>query len=307
MAGVELRQLRYFVAVAEELNFGRAAERLLIAGPSLSQQIKVLERDLGVSLFDRDRRSVSLTPAGAALLPHTRDLLERADDLQRRAGRLSGAERVRLGYVNWLPADLVARTPAVAQLHVDAWIAPSHTQAARVADGSLDLAVCWVRTEDLEQYGLQARLIGADRLYAVATGDDASDVLARDTEVLLDDDTTSWSSWNLYAEELARDTGVRAVHISDGGITGSAFFDHVRRSGRPVINSPKGQSAQLPPDLVQRPVRGPEVYWPWFLVWRGSEARPAVRAVVDALCDGVGDLGIDAPGAWRPDSGAHWQ
>ena len=173
---MELRQLRYFVAVAEELNFGRAAERLLIAGPSLSQQIKALERDLGVRLFDRDRRSVALTPAGAALLPPTRALLERADDLRRRAARISGSEPVRLGYVNWLPADLTARTSAVAQLHIDAWVAPSHTQAARVADGSLDLAVCWVRTEDLERHGLRARLLGADRLYAVATGDDTSDV-----------------------------------------------------------------------------------------------------------------------------------
>jgi DNA-binding transcriptional LysR family regulator len=305
MTSVELRQLRYFVAVAEELNFGRAAERLLIAGPSLSQQIKALERDLGVRLFDRDRRSVALTPAGAALLPHTRALLERADDLQRRAGRLSGSEPVRLGYVNWLPPDLTARTAAVAQLHIDAWIAPSHTQAARVADGSLDLAVCWVRTEDLEQRGLRARLIGADRLYAVATGDDTSEVSARDTIVLIDDDTTSWSSWNVYAEQLAKDTGARAVSISDGGITGPAFFDHVRRSGRPVVNSPKGQTTPLPPDLVQRPVTAPEIYWTWSLVWRESEDRPAVLAVVDTLCDGVGDLGLRAPGAWLPDGDPH--
>src|SRR5450755_1514035 len=142
---VELRQLRYFVAVAEELHFGRAATRLLIAGPSLSQQIKGLERDLGVPLFIRDHRSVALTPAGAALLPHVRALLERAEDLQRRAARLSGSEPVRIGYVNWLPADLTARTAGVAQLYVDPWVVPSHAQAVRVAEGSLDLAVCWMR------------------------------------------------------------------------------------------------------------------------------------------------------------------
>ncbi|MFF4346972.1 LysR family transcriptional regulator [Streptomyces sp. NPDC001530] len=305
MTTVELRQLRYFVAVAEELNFGRAAERLLIAGPSLSQQIKALERDLGVRLFDRDRRSVSLTPAGSALLPHTRALLERADDLQRRAGRLSGSESVRLGYVNWLPTDLTARTAAVAQLHIDAWIAPSHTQAARVADGSLDLAVCWVRTEDLDRRGLRARLIGADRLYAVATGTDTGDVPARDTVVLLANDTTSWSSWNDYAELLAKDTGARAVRISDGGITGPAFFDHVRRSSRPVVNSPKGQTTPLPLDLVRRPVVAPEIYWTWSLVWREGEDRPAVLAVIDALCDGMGDLGLHAPGAWLPEGDPH--
>ncbi|MFF4960756.1 LysR family transcriptional regulator [Streptomyces sp. NPDC001222] len=300
MTGVELRQLRYFIAVAEELNFGRAAARLLIAGPSLSQQIKALERDLGVRLFDRDRRSVSLTPAGAELLPHIRALLERADDLQRRAGRLSGSEPVRLGYVNWLPGDLTVRTSAVAQIHIDAWVAPSHTQAARVADGSLDLAVCWVRAEDMARHRLNARFLGADRLYAVAKGDDTSPVQARDTAVLLDDDITSWSSWNVYAEELARDTGARAVPISDGGITGPAFFDHVRRSDRPVINSPKGQTCALPADLVRRPVVAPEVYWTWSLVRREDEARAAVIAAMDALCNGVADLGIHAADAWLP-------
>ena len=304
---MELRQLRYFLAVAEELNFGRAADKLLIAGPSLSQQIKTLERDLGVRLFDRDRRSVALTPAGAALLPHTRALLERADDLQRRAAQMSGSEPVRLGYVNWLPAGLTARTSAVAQLHIDAWIAPSHAQAGRVADGTLDLAVCWVRTQDLEEYGLKAALIGADRLYAVAAGEDTSDVRAQDTAVLLDDDTTSWASWNLYAGQMARDTGAREVRIHDGGITGPAFFDHVRRSRRPIVNSPKGQATPLPPDLARRAVIAPQVYWTWSLVWRSSEDRSAVMAVVGALTGEVGDLGLHQPDAWLPDTDPHKQ
>jgi DNA-binding transcriptional LysR family regulator len=307
VTGVELRQLRYFVAVAEELNFGRAAGRLLIAGPSLSQQIKALERDLGVRLFERDRRSVSLTPAGSALLPDARSLLARADDLRRRASRLSGSQPVRLGYVSWLPADLAARTSALARIDVDAWVAPSHAQAARVAAGRLDLAVCWVRAEDLEQHGLQARLVGADRLYAVAAGGASGEVPARDTVVLVDDDTTSWSSWNAYAGSLASDTGARAIRIRDGGVTGPAFFDHVRRIGRPVINSPKGQNVSPPPDLVQRPVAGPAIYWTWSLVWRAGETRAAVLAVVDALCDGVGDLGIHGPGAWLPDGDPHRQ
>ncbi|MER6568118.1 LysR family transcriptional regulator, partial [Streptomyces sp. NPDC001093] len=184
MTGVELRQVRYFLAVAEELNFGRAAGRLLIAGPSLSQQIKALERDLGVRLFDRDRRSVSLTPAGAALLPYARALLDSADDLRHRAARIAGSEPVRLGYVSWLPTDLAARTSAVARVDVDPWVAPSHTQAARVAEGSLDLAVCWVRREDLDARGLNSRLIGADRLYAVSVGRDADEVRARDVGLL---------------------------------------------------------------------------------------------------------------------------
>jgi DNA-binding transcriptional LysR family regulator len=307
MASVELRQLRYFVAVAEELNFGRAAERLLIAGPSLSQQIKALEHDLGVRLFDRDRRSVALTPAGAALLPHARALLDRADDLQRRAAKICGSEPLRLGYVSWLPADLTARTSAVAQLHLDEWVEPSHAQAARVADGSLDLAVCWVRAQDLEEYGLNARLIGADRLHAVAAGDDTSEVHAEDTAVLLDDDTTSWASWNLYAGQLAHDTGARVVRICDGGITGPAFFDHVRRSRRPVINSPKGQTTPLPPDLARRPVTAPQIYWTWSLVWRRGEERAAVLAAVDALTDRAGDLGIRRPDAWLPDTDPHKQ
>jgi len=109
------------------------------------------------------------------------------------------------------------------------------------------------------------------------------------------------------APTAARDTGARAVRISDGGITGPAFFDHVRRSRRPIINSPKGQTAPLPPDLIRRPVIAPQVYWTWSLVWRRGEERAAVLAVVDALTGGVGDLGIHRPDAWLPDSDPHKQ
>lgn len=297
---MELRQLRYFVAVAEELNFGRAAIRLCIAGPSLSQQIKALERDLGVRLFDRDRRSVTLTASGEALLPRTRALLEQADELRRSAAGMSATEPVRLGYVSWHPADLVTRTSGVAQLHVDAWVMPSHTQASRVADGSVDLAICWVQADDLVQHDLEARLIGADRLFAIDAGTDTSPVHAKDTVVLLDADSAAWSSWNTYAEEFARDTGARIVRIDDGGITGSAFFDHVRRLRRPVINSPKRTTTPMPPDLVQRPVVDPAPYWTWALVSRRDETRKAVQATIEALTNDLGSLQLDADTAWLP-------
>ena len=99
---IELRPLRQFVAVAEELHFGRAARRLAMTQPPLTQAVQGLERTLGVQLFERSKRTVALTPAGHALLEEARRLLRAAEALPAavQAAALGQAGRLRLAFVS---------------------------------------------------------------------------------------------------------------------------------------------------------------------------------------------------------------
>jgi DNA-binding transcriptional LysR family regulator len=111
---MELRHLRYFVAVAEELHFRRAAERLHVAQPAVSEQVRKLEQELGVILLERTQRSVRLTEPGAALLEDARRVLRLADAAQQsaRCARERVTARLRLGYV---AAALPAAVPRALQ------------------------------------------------------------------------------------------------------------------------------------------------------------------------------------------------
>src|ERR1700733_14559636 len=93
-ADVELRQVRYFLAVAEELHFGRAAERLHIVQPAVSQQVARLERELGVRLLERSPRRAQLTAAGQRVLDAAREALAAADRVRTAVRRPSGTVRI---------------------------------------------------------------------------------------------------------------------------------------------------------------------------------------------------------------------
>ena len=144
----DLRQLRYFVAVAERLHFGRAAEALHISQPPLSRAIRALEEDLGVPLFHRTRRRVELTPQGTRLLAEARRLtghLERTvHELRAMAG--GGHARLRIGFVSLadygvLPGLLKAykSTQPGVRLALREMLSPD--QAAALAAGELDFGL----------------------------------------------------------------------------------------------------------------------------------------------------------------------
>jgi DNA-binding transcriptional LysR family regulator len=145
---MELRHLRYFMAVADELHFRRAAERLHVAQPAVSEQIRKLEQELGVRLFDRTQRSVALTAAGVALRREARHVLRRAEVAAAAATEASqrATMRLRVGYVPdvlpaTIPRALRLLTRDAPSVEVDLEIGVALTLLQEVREGELDAAV----------------------------------------------------------------------------------------------------------------------------------------------------------------------
>lgn len=166
---MELRHFRAFIAVAEELHFARAAERLELSPPSLTVQIQELERELAAELFIRTKRSVRLSSAGEAFLPDARAALvqiERATATGRRAGR-GQLGRIVIGFVasaaysGVLQQQVAAFQDSNADVHIDAAELPMNQVAAMVEAGALDVA--FVRLPLALLTGLRAHVLYRDR------------------------------------------------------------------------------------------------------------------------------------------------
>ena len=167
---MELRHLRYFVAVAEELSFTRAAERLMMSQPPLSTQIKDLEEELGVELFSRTKRAVSLTPAGTELYARATQILnevERASDRVRRTAQGMEGE-IRLGFLTSTTGPILSAVMKefrrnYPEVRIELWeLTPAELVKELTAD-RLDLIVARPDPE-LDAAGMESRPFYQDPL-----------------------------------------------------------------------------------------------------------------------------------------------
>jgi DNA-binding transcriptional LysR family regulator len=170
---IELRLWRQFAVLAEELHFSRAATRLHMTQPPLTQAIALLEKHLGVRLFERTKRSVALTPAGAALLPEVRELLSRAAALPGHARAAAAGEmgRLRLAFVSTIGFDLLPRwvrafRALYPRVELDLLEATGDLQLTQLARGEID-AGFMLHSPGFAPAGL-ARFLIAQELLVVA-------------------------------------------------------------------------------------------------------------------------------------------
>jgi DNA-binding transcriptional LysR family regulator len=280
---LDLRVVRYFVAVAEELHYGRAAARLFISQPALSKQILNLERRLGAPLFTRDSRRVELTARGEAFLGDARELLRLADRMQ----APPDANKVRIAHIFELStsrdvADAFARQRPQSVLLQHAM--DSAAQISALLDNRLDVAIVRITQEMLTQNpgGWSHTLLRLEPMRLVgqapATGDPTASLYECAVHVFGDTPETGlYNAHGNYLSTLERHTGVR-MHWH--GTPGA--FSHClaawRRVGEPAhllefdSYAERYQTEGLP---VYRP-REIQPHYPWSIAWRDGTVPAGV-------------------------------
>jgi LysR family hca operon transcriptional activator len=289
-ARVELRHLRYFVAVAEELNFTRAAARVRTAQPSLSQQIRRLERAVGAKLLDRSRHHVALTNAGRIFLRQAKDILGRVEHARRLAQQAADGRAGELSVGTFPSADvriLPALRPLIAQHLPDLRLILHSKYAvdslAGLQSGTLDVA--FVRGP-IETEGLEAVELLREEIVMVLPSHHA---LARRKRVpveSLDDlpcitmERALSPALHDAAARLYRDAKIRMHAVSSA----DNMLGHLQlvQEGHGFALLPDSISALLPPGVTFRPLaHDPVPTVPILVAWKSSNDSQLVREFVD--------------------------
>ncbi|GGU03276.1 LysR family transcriptional regulator [Streptomyces violascens] len=290
------RDLRYFAAVAEELNFTRAAERLFVSQPALSKQIRMLEKQVGVRLFDRDRRAVRLTAAGKALLPHALGILAAWEAAEAAVEEARAAELHTLvigmstspgrGLLPALRARLISGYPhARPVLRQVNWADPS----AGLADRSSDVAFVWLPLPDGDRYryavvAQEPRLVALPQGHPLAARAAADDEGAVDFADLLDEPILALPSeaGPLRDHWLALDAR-DGVAPRIGGVVGSAeeTYEAVANGQGVALLATGNAPLVVRDEVIAVPVRGisPSRL---AVAARRDDARPLVLAYLAA-------------------------
>lgn len=286
---MELRYLTSFVAVAEELHFGRAAKRLQMAQPPLSQQIRQLEKELGVQLFERNTRSVRLTSAGQSFLKPVRTVLDDLDIAVRVAKAAGQGEygRVSVGFAGASThATLPVLTRAVRAAHPGLELVMrgqtyANVALARVADGSLDLG--FVRLP-VTQPGVEARMIAEEELVCALPSDhrlasqERIDVADLADEPFVSFPANAGSSLRDATFRVCEEAGFnpRVVQEAPDSYTILALV----AAGVGVTLTLSSCLHIQQTGMVHRPLAGPAIRLQSALAWRTDNPSAALRSVL---------------------------
>lgn len=289
-----LKHYELLVVLAEELHFGRAASRLGISQPMLTQQLKQMEDIVGTLLFDRNRRRVSVTQAAALILPEARSVIRqarRAEDVALRAGR-GGLGELRLGYIGAIAYNGVLTRllshfrPQAMQIDLQLALMDLDRQFPEVAAGTLDAGLVRLPFPDMPE-GIEARILHYEELWITLP---ENHPLAAEEEISL----SKFDRADFIATHLPPSTGFSAAAHSawaQAGVTPHIVYRAPQfaaiislvAAGLGVAIVPDGMQRAHLPGVVYRPLRDVTVKAPIALIYRRDHKSPPLDLLLSSI------------------------
>jgi DNA-binding transcriptional LysR family regulator len=293
---VDLRRLRYFVAVAEERHFGRAAARLHVTTPPLSQRIRELEEALGLELFERTSRRVVLTPAGERLLVDAREVLRAVERFTAAAGELAAAPSVwAVGYCHGSEGGMMRTIRAFRADHPDLVVRADGLTSLRILDGlrAGQLAAGIVRGPVGDPDRVASAPLARVPVDHVAVppghrlaGADTIQAADLDGEPVLVVDRAEAPTAHDEIEAYLAAARARPRWIPHAAIQVERVLDQVALgSGIGWLNSWQAEPAARRFDVAVRPLRPVDLFDEFRAVWRAGDTSATTTAFVSTMLE----------------------